>query len=149
MRSLLALSPLPWQTKAPTFSPLQALRPPSIREDRSRAAKLSQCRGAASAHVQRLTLQTGTAPGRQALSSRAGPEPQEPQLPSACRQARLQRRRWGTVNNASCLMEMQSLEPAVLTLGNSMFLPQMKCSFGELVLVGFLLPPRLYKQNQH
>lgn len=113
------------------------------------AAKLSQGTGVAPAQVQRLTLQMGTAPDRQALSSRAGPEPDKPQLPSACKEAMLERRRWGTGKNASCLMEMQSLEPAVLTLGNSMFLPQMKCSFCKLVLVGFLPPPRLYKQNQH
>lgn len=54
------------------------------------------------------------APGRQALSSRAGPETEEPQLPSACKKARLERRRWGTGKNARCSMEMQSLKPAVL-----------------------------------
>lgn len=117
-------------------------------EERRGAAQLSQCPGVTPTHVQGLTLKTGLAPGRLALSSRAGCEPEEPQLPSACKQARLERRRWGTGKDASCLMDMQSLKLAALTLGNSMFLPQMKCSFCKLVLVGFLPPPRLYKQNQ-
>lgn len=102
--SLLALSALPWQTEASVFSLLQALGPPSIREER-RTAKLSQCMGVASAHVQGLTLQTDLAPGSRALSSRAGPEPEKPQLPSACKEARLERWRWGTGKDASCLME--------------------------------------------
>lgn len=121
-----------------SHQPPQPPGPLCVREERRRVAQLSPYAGVGSVR----TLKTGLAPGRRALSSRAGRQPEEPEPFSACEEAEVGR--W----KGCQLLDGKVVQPAALTLGNSKFLPQMKCAFCKLALVGFLPTPRLYKQNQ-